>query len=275
MGLPPAGSHRRVPGLRREELALLAGVSVDYYVRLEQGRSRGVSDAVLDAIARALRLSDDERRHLRNLVRPPEAPRTGRRRPSRARPELTRLLAAMDGVPAYVIGHRADILAWNRLGAALTVDFDRLAPEERNWARLVFLDDDAAALFVDWHSKARDTVGFLQLSAGRHPDDPALAALVGELSVRSEDFRRMWAAHDVKDKTHGLMGFRHAVVGELHLQYQTLHLADDPDQALITYTAEPGTSDEAALQLLASWTAQPGITGPDDRRAAYDDERPR
>ena len=259
VGLRPFAGARRVPGLRREELAQLAGVSVDYYVRLEQGRSRNVSATVLDAVARALRLSDDERSHLHNLAHPP-APGRPRRRRQQARPELVRLLAAMDGIPAYVIDCRTEVLAWNQLAAALTVDFATRPPDQRNWARLVFLDDEIANLFVDWESKARETVGYLQLSAGRHPDDPQLAQLVGDLSMGSEPFRRMWAAHDVRDKAHGSKGFRHPVVGELELAYQTLHLSDEPDQALVTYTATPGSPAEDALRLLASWTAAPETT---------------
>ncbi|MFC5752567.1 helix-turn-helix transcriptional regulator [Actinomadura rugatobispora] len=254
VGIRPFGGRRRVPGLRREELAQLAGVSVDYYVRLEQGRTRNVSEEVLDAVARALRLDHDERAHLRNLARPKA---TARRRPAprpeRVRPGLRRLLEMADGVPAYIIGRRCDVLGWNRIAAALFTDFGALPPAERNWARLIFLNEDVQALFDDWTYKAKETVAYLRLKAGEYPGDPEIAALVGELSVRSEDFRRWWADHNVRDKGHGRKHVHHPLVGAIALDYETLRLPDDPDQALVTYTVEAGSESETALRLLSGW----------------------
>jgi transcriptional regulator with XRE-family HTH domain len=256
-GISP-GSRRRVAGLRRQEIAELAGVSVDYYVRLEQGRVGNVSESVLGAIARALQLDDDERSHLRALAHPV----TGRQRPERAqrvRPQLLRILDSLD-LPAVVIGRRMDILAWNRLGAALYgVDFGALPRELRNWPRLVFLGHvDARALYPDWdRSDGAAIVGYLRLDAGRHPGDPAMAALVGELSLHSGDFRRWWAAHDVRDESSGRKRINHPLAGELHLTFDTLRPADDPDQALFVHMADPDSPTARALRLLANWTAAP------------------
>jgi transcriptional regulator with XRE-family HTH domain len=254
-GLPDFGGQRRVPGLRREELAQLAGISVDYYVRLEQGRNQHVSDTVLGAVARALQLSADELAHLRNLAKPPRnRPQVTKRQ--RVRPGLQRLLDTVEG-PAYVVGRQVDILAWNDLGRAVFLDFAALEPEDRNWVRLVFLDDGVRELFSDLPGKARDVVAYLRMDAGRHPDDARLAALVGELSVKSVEFRKLWAGQQVRDKTHGHYVLRHPLVGELDLAYETLRLPDDPDQALIAYTAEACSPSEANLRLLASWGTEP------------------
>lgn len=255
VGLRTFVGTRRVPGLRREELAQLAGLSADYYVRVEQGRTPNVSDTVLDAIARALQLNVAEHAHLRNLARPSRVDGL-KPLPNPVRPELERLLHALDRSPAYVVGLSSEILAWNRMAAALLVDFAALAPEERNWARLVFLDGDVASRFVDWEAKARDCVGHLRLSAGRHPDDADLTALIGELSARSEPFRELWAVHDVKEKAHGTKAIRHPLVGELQLDFQTVRLPDEPEQALVIYTAATGSPDEASLHLLGSWTVE-------------------
>nr|WP_189241582.1 helix-turn-helix transcriptional regulator [Planobispora rosea] len=266
VGLQPfGGARRRVPGLRREELAQLAGVSVDYYVRLEQGRTNNVSEEVLEAVARALRLSEDERAHLGNLARPAPARRRPAPRAERVRPGLQRLLDMAEGIPAYIIGRRGDVLAWNRMAAAAFVDFGALPPAERNWARMIFLNEDVRALFADWRAKAQETVAHLRLRAGAYPDDPQLAALVGELSVKSEDFRRWWADHNVKDKTNGRKVVRNPLVGELVLDYESLRLPDDPDQVLVVYTAEAGSASEASLRLLGSWRA--GETSRPDRHA--------
>lgn len=248
----PAHGRRRVPGLRREEVAQLAGVSVDYYVRLEQGRAAHPSESVLEAIARALRLDEVERSHLHQLARP-SAPR--RRPPARerVRPGLRQLLDRLDGVPAFVLGRRMDVLAWNRLGASLHADFDGLPPRERNMARLIFLDPGSVDHYPEWEDVARDTVGVLRGLAGRHPDDRALAELIGELSMHSERFRRWWAAGVVRQKTHGRKLIRHPIVGDLDLAYETLQLPDAPDQLLVTYTAAPGSDSETSLTLLASW----------------------
>jgi transcriptional regulator with XRE-family HTH domain len=271
LGLPAGVTHRRVSGLRREELAQLAGISVDYYTRLEQGRARHVSDAVLDAVARALRLDQDEHNYLRNLATGPRR-RARPGRPQRVRPELRVLLDAM-AVPAFVFGRNLDVLAWNPLGGAIAFDFAALAPEERNVARLFFLDPVARDLHPEWDEVCREVVANLRAEAGRRPDDPDLASLVGELSVRSERFRRLWARHTVREKAHGTKLIRNPIVGELDLRYETLRLPDDPDQALVTYTAEPGSASENALLLLASWSADSSPDHPGRGAGERDDIR--
>jgi transcriptional regulator with XRE-family HTH domain len=246
--------RRRVPGLRREELAQLAGVSVDYYVRLEQGRSPTVSESVLDSIGRALRLDETERTHLRNLVRPTS--RT-RRTPSaqRVRPEIQRLLAMLDRVPAFVLGRRGGVLAWNPLADAI-YGFAALFPADRNMARLVFRDPTAIEFYPQWDTVAAETVGFLHLEAGRHPEDPQLAALVGELSVNSDKFRTLWARQDVHDKSHGPKIINHPVAGLLEMSYESFAPPGDTEQLLITYLAEASSPTEERLRLLASWHAE-------------------
>jgi transcriptional regulator with XRE-family HTH domain len=253
VGLQGFGRHRRVPGLRREELALVAGVSVAYYTRLEQGKGRNVSAEVLDAIARVLRLSDAEHAHLIHLAKPKQQKKKPAGRAQQVRGTLRTLLDAMDGVPAIVVGRRSDILVWNRMSAAVFGDWTELPTQERNWARLVFLRPECRDLFVDWEHKANDVVSLLRMDAGSHPDDPRLSALVGELSVKSKEFRRLWATHDVKEKCHGIQRLRHSLVGELDLRVDTFHLADDHEQMLVTYHAEPNSPSVEALRLLASW----------------------
>ncbi|KUL51400.1 XRE family transcriptional regulator [Streptomyces sp. NRRL F-4489] len=255
LGLPDHGSRRRVPGLRREELAQLAGVSVDHYIRLEQGRTLHFSEAVLDAVARALRLDDVERAHLYRLARPWDGPdrADGPQRAQTVRPGLRRLLDSAADVPAYIVGRNTDVLAWNSLAAALITDFGALPPHRRNLARLVFLDEGMRALYDDWRAKARDVAAYLRLDAGRHPDDPDTAALLDELSAASPEFRDAWAEHGLKDKTHGRYVYHHPVVGRLDLGFETLRLPDDPDQALIAHTVEEDSPSHTALQLLATW----------------------
>ncbi|MFI7611146.1 helix-turn-helix domain-containing protein [Nonomuraea terrae] len=251
VGLDEHGRRRRVPGLRREELAQLAGVSVAYYTRLEQGNGRNVSAEVLDAISGVLKLSDAEHAHLLHLAKPKQH---HRRRPApqrqQVRPELLELLTALEGVPAYVWGRRTDVLAWNHTACALFGDWAARAPQERNWARITFLDPAARRLFADWESKASDVVGNLRLDAGLHADDPLLTALIEELSADSGDFRRLWASHDVKNKAHGSMRMTHPLAGELTLRYETFTLPGDQEQSLSTYHAEPGSASEEALRLL-------------------------
>ncbi|MFI1923052.1 MULTISPECIES: helix-turn-helix domain-containing protein [unclassified Streptomyces] len=254
VGLPDFGRHRRVPGLRREELAQLAGVSVAYYTRLEQGNGRNVSAEVLDSIARALRLSDAEHAHLTHLAKPKHKKKQSAP-PQQVRGPLRQLLDAMDSVPAYLIGRRTEILGWNRMAAAVFGDWAELPVAERNWARLVFLRPDYRDLFVDWEQKAIDIVCALRMDAGCYPDDPRLSALVGQLSVKSEDFRRLWATHDVKEKSHGVKLLRHPLVGELSLNFEGFRLAGDGEQTMVTYHADPGSASAEALRLLASWGA--------------------
>lgn len=256
LGLPEFGGRRRVPGLRREELALLAGVSVDHYVRLEQGRSLHFSAEVLDAVARALRLDAAERDHLHRLARPgpATAPGAADRRPPRS--GIYRLLSSIHDAPAYLVDRNTTVLVWNPLAAALITDFGALPPEWRNLARLNFLDEGVRRLYADWSARARDLVGFLRLDAGHRPADPSTAALIEELSAASAEFRQLWAEHQVKDKRHGRYLYRHPLVGELDLAYETLRLPDDPGLALVVHTADEGSASHTALQLLATWTDQ-------------------
>ncbi|WP_329562850.1 helix-turn-helix domain-containing protein [Kitasatospora sp. NBC_01266] len=255
VGLIYYGGRRRVPGLRREELAQLAGVSVAYYTRLGQGHAENVSSTVLDAIADALRLNGAEREHLSRLVRPVHRRSRAAVRPQRVRPEVQQLLDTMHAVPACVLGRRMDVLGWNPLLCALYSDYPALPVEQRNLARQVFLDPAAREFFVNWQGKAADVVASLRLEAGRYPDDPRLCALVGELSVQSEDFRQLWATHNVQDKGYGSKDLHHPVVGRLSLRYETFALPADPDQTLLTYHAAPGSSSAESLRLLASWWA--------------------
>ncbi|MEU3992100.1 helix-turn-helix transcriptional regulator [Streptomyces platensis] len=258
VGLPGHG-RRRVPGLRREEVAQLAGVSVDYYIRLEQGRGPSVSDAVLDAIGRVLRLDDTEQQYLRTVARP-AARRTAAAGPApqRVRPGLRLLLDTMEKAPAFVLGRRMDVLAWNALGDAVA-GFSQMPAEERNMPRQVFLNPQAHELYPDWPAVAAETVAYLRLDAGNHPRDKQLATLVGELSLGSEDFRRLWADHQVKEKTYGAKRMRHPVVGELTMPYETLTVTGEPDQMLVVYTPEPGSRTAERLTLLASWAASPAV----------------
>jgi transcriptional regulator with XRE-family HTH domain len=263
-GVPVTGTPRRVPGLRREELAQLAGVSTDYYTRLEQGRQLNVSETVLDAVAGALRLDDTERGYLFELCRQGRRTRARLRpgRPQRVRPGLYSLLRTLDdaGSPAFVIGHRMDILASNRLVRALITDFDALPHRDRNLVRFMFLDETARELYGDWEAYAADSVAALRLSAGRHPDDRQLNELVGELTIKSAEFRTWWADHNVREKTHGSKIYRHPLVGETTLSYENVIFPGDRDQTMCIYHAEPGSPAAEALRLLASWTAATPIT---------------
>ncbi|MGW4893218.1 helix-turn-helix transcriptional regulator [Kitasatospora sp. NPDC004240] len=260
VGLPGGLGPRRVAGLRREEIAELAGVSVDYYTRMEQGRVRNASAAVLDALARALRLDEEEARHLHRIARPSAAPRGRRRpgaeRPQEVRPMLRTLLESLPELPALVMGRRMDVLAWNRAASALLGDLDAMDPSARNIARITFLRPESRSLYADWDSCAQENVAYLSMEAGRYPDDPRLRELIGELAVKSPEFRTWWAELPVRDKTSGTKRFTHPVVGTLELAYETLRSADDPTQALITYAPVPGSDSEDALRLLLSWTAR-------------------
>ena len=258
-GLPVyGGAHRRVPGLRREEVAMLAGVSVDYYVRLERGDLAGVSDEVLDALAGALQLDEAERAHLVDLARA-AADRPARRR-RRAQSDTVPasvqvMLDAMTGAPSVVRNERLDILATNPLGRALYDPLYRDRSRPANHARFAFLDPAAHDFWVNWERSADDTVGILRTLAGRNPNDKALHDLVGELSTRSEDFRSRWARHNVHQHIGGSKNINHPVVGRLDLMYDTLPIAQAPGLTMIVYTAAPGTPTADALQLLASWAA--------------------
>jgi transcriptional regulator with XRE-family HTH domain len=260
-GLPAYGGHRRVAGLRREEVALLAGVSVDYYTRLERGNLSGVSDSVLEAVARALQLDEAERAHLFDLARAANTSaataRTRRARAPRLRVEVQRLLDAMTMAPAYVRNGRLDVLGANPLGRAVFAPLFDTAAATPNIARFIFLDPAAQAFYRDWEELAGDTVALLRAEAGRDPYDRALTDLVGELSTRSEVFRTWWAAHNVRLHRSGVKHLHHPVVGDLTLGYESLELVTDPGLRLNAYTAEPGSASQDALNLLASWTAAP------------------
>lgn len=256
VGLPDVGP-RRVPGLRREEVAVLAGVSVPYYTRLERGDLAGASEGVLEALARALRLDEAERAHLFDLARagqplaPPPRRRTARQR---IRPSVQQLLDAMTGAAAHVGNDRLDILGANALGRALFLElFD--GQERPNAARFVFLDPRARDFYSDWDRIARDVVATLRSAAGRNPDDRALTDLVGELSTRSEEFRQHWARHDVRFHVSGVKQFRHAQVGELELNYERLEVVFDRGLTIFAYTADPGTRSADALGLLGTLAA--------------------
>lgn len=261
VGLRDHGDRRRVVGLRREELAQLAGVSPSYYARLEQGQSLGASVEVLDALARALCLSDDERDHLFDLARSARARPTTRRPPvEHASHAVREVLRAMDGVPALVTGRRTDVLAWNPLGHALLAGhLDPTAPQRPadrpNTARLVFLDAHTRELHADWPHKARAVVEHLRLVVGKHPDDPLLSSLIGELVTRSPDFAKLWASHRVRACDVAVRDLHHPLVGALTTSQQSLRLVDAPDQLLITFTCEPGSPSGAALALLRQLTA--------------------
>jgi transcriptional regulator with XRE-family HTH domain len=271
-GLPSyGGDRRRVPGLRREETALLVGVSPQYYIRLERGDATGVSESIIDGIAHALRLDAAERAHLLDLLRTASTPsRRASRSRSRTsatptvRPTIQRLVDAMPTVPAVVLSARLDVLAHNALGRAVFAPWYDV-PGPTNNARLVFLDPRSQTFFREWDVVANDTVALLRAEAGRDPYDRALSDLVGELSTRSNDFRTRWAAHDVRLHSTGIKKLHHPTVGELDLPYESLPLEPGATTSLVTYLAEPGTPTHDALNLLASWTAPEAGT----------DERPR
>lgn len=255
VGVADDGRLRRVAGLRREELAQLAHVSVDYVVRLEQGRTNRVSRPVLDALADALRLAPDERDYLFTVADVAPAPARPGGRPQVA-PRLRQLLDTMPDVPAMVLHRGMDVLAWNRGSAALLTDFDALPPNERNLIRLTFLDDSFRARYADWPRAARECVAVLRMEAGRAPHDPALSALVGELSVRDPDFRRWWASHQVRGPRRLVKTYQHPVAGTLVLDVQQFTVDTHPDQLLVAYTAEPGSPSADALRFLLQWSAR-------------------
>lgn len=261
-GLTIYGGNRRVPGLRREEAAMLAGVSVDYYTRLEKGNLTGASEAVLHAIADALHLDEAERAHLLDLSRAATpSTRAPRRRPATSvRPSVQHILDGMADVPAFVRNGRLDILAVTRLGRALYAPvFDSptraTGQAPPNLARFRFLDPAAVTFYPDWSESANTTVNLLRTEAGRDPHNKDLIALVGELSTRSEEFRTRWAAHNVRLHHTGAKKFHHPIVGDLMLAFEALQISADEGLTLTAYTAEPGSASADALKLLASWAA--------------------
>ncbi|MEH0575996.1 MULTISPECIES: helix-turn-helix transcriptional regulator [Streptomyces] len=256
-GLPVYG-QRRVAGLRRNEVATLAGVSVEYYTRLERGNLSGVSDSVLDALAQALRLDDTERTHLYDLARAANTtPARVRRRTVRpaVRPSVQRIVDGMPGMPAFVKNHRFDMLVANPLGRALFSEMYADPVCGANTLRFAFLSPAARRFFVDWERIARGAVGALRVEVGKNPYDRELSNLIGELSTRSDAFRVMWGAHDVHVFHDGTKRFRHPVVGELELDFESMNLPDGSGLVVALYNAAPGSAAEDALKLLASWSA--------------------
>lgn len=262
------GANRRVPGLRRSEVASLAGVSVEYYAKLERGAIGGASASVLDAVARALQLDDTERAHLFDLARtadgiPPSGrPRRRAARSATPRPSLQWALSAITDGVAFVRDQRQDLLATNALGRAFYSPVIGDGGRTPNLARFQFLDPTARDFYPDWDLFAEMCVAIMRAEAGRDPHDKGLQDLVGELSTRSETFRRLWGAHDVRTHGSGTKRFHHPVVGELTLAYEELAITAEPGQVLLVYTAEPGSPSAERLRLLASWAADPAHAGP-------------
>ncbi|MFI6346701.1 helix-turn-helix transcriptional regulator [Streptomyces sp. NPDC050560] len=253
-GLPDDGRPRRVPGLRREELAQLAHVSTDYVVRLEQGRAHRVSPPVLNALADALRLAPDERTYLFTVADVPQLAPAGRPAPQRVDSRLRLLLDGMHDIPALVLGRRTDVLAWNRAAVALLTDFAAVPPGRRNLYRMTFLDDTYRSLYADWPHAARDCVAMLRMEAGRHPDDPELAALIDELRRADRDFATWWESHRVSGPRQLTKTYLHPVAGPLTLDVQQLTVDTSPDQLLVAYTAPPDTPSWEALHFLLRWS---------------------
>jgi transcriptional regulator with XRE-family HTH domain len=259
VGLPDPISPRRVAGLRREEVAHLAAISVDYLTRLEQGRVQA-SASVLATLARALRLSDDQQSYVYELAAKPFR-RPRRRAGEKLRPAMKRLVDRLAETPAMVLGHRLDVLAWNESAAALFTDFARYPANRRNYVYLLFADAAVRALHLDWEEAARTAVAALHLEAARDPDAPELADLVGELAVHHPEFRTWWAAHHVTSAGYGVKRYHHPVVGDLTLDCDMWESPDGSGQRLMVLTAEPGSPAHERLRILASWTAEPADGG--------------
>jgi transcriptional regulator with XRE-family HTH domain len=263
-GLATSG-RRRVPGLRREEVAMLAGVSTDYYAKLERGNLAGVSDSVIEAIAGALRLDEAEHAHLLDLAAAANATPHARKAATPARtvrPGVQRILDGMPGLPAFVRNARLDILAINQLGAALYAPVFDDPQRPVNLARFNFLDTRARDFYPNWDDAANTSVALLRTEAGRNPYDRGLTDLVGELVTRSETFRNRWAAHNVRLHRSGTKHFRHPIVGELDLAFEAMDLSADTGLTLTVYSAEPDSPSADGLSLLASWAATQGLPTP-------------
>ena len=256
-GLPAYGGNRRVPGLRREEVAMLAGVSVDYYNRLERGNLQGVSESVLDSVSKALQLDPAEHAHLFDLARAANLSPAKRRKssPQLVRPSVQRLLDAMTDAPAWVRNNRHDFLAGNRLAYALYADYFIDPVRPANSARFMFLSEKSKDFYPNWERTADDVVAMLRSEAGTNPYDKDLSNLIGELSTRSETFRTRWAAHNVRFHRAGTKQLHHSVVGDLELSYEAMELTSDPGLTFLAYTAEPGSASADGLRMLSSWAA--------------------
>jgi transcriptional regulator with XRE-family HTH domain len=260
VGLPDYGGRRRVKGLRREEVALLAGMSTEYYVRLERGNGVGVSEGVLNGISRALRLDEAESAHLHDLVHAANQGAGHGRRRSTVRPQqvganVQQLLDAMSNVPVFVQNGRLDAVATNRLGAALFSEMFVMPGRPANAARFTFLDPRARTFYRDWDANARLIVALLRTEAGRAPYDRVLSDLVGELTTRSEAFGVMWASHDVRLHRTGTKNVHHPVVGDLDLMFEAMDLTSVPGLQLLAFSTVPGSASHDGLQLLANWAA--------------------
>ncbi|MET4098822.1 transcriptional regulator with XRE-family HTH domain [Agrococcus sp. UYP10] len=273
VGLPDFGGRRRVAGLRREEVALIAGMSVEYYVRLERGNATGVSESVLEGIARALRLDDAEVQHLHDLVRAANdgaAPGRRRARPRThaIRPGMQQLLDAMHGIPVVVQNGRLDVVGVNALGRALFSELFDSPRQPANFARYLFLDPRAPRFYRQWDDAAQQIVALLRAEAGRAPRDRELSDLVGELATCSDTFRALWASHDVREHRTGVKPVTHPLVGEIDLSFEALDVSTERGLQLIAFTAEPGSASDGALRLLASWAAsEPAAASVDSRTA--------
>jgi hypothetical protein len=252
----PTDRRRRVEGLRREDVAHLSGVSVDYYVRLEQGRATQPSEQVLDALAGVLGLDETERGHLYRLAR--QRRRRAKAPGGRVRPELHRVLDLVVDAPALIMDHRLDVLAGNRIARLL---YGRPMPG-LNTARHIFLEESERGFYADWDTCTLDVVGHLRLAAGKYPDDPRLASLIGELAMGSERFRRLWARADVRARTHGRKAFRHPLVGLLELHQENFALPGESGMELLVLSAAPGSATEDGLRLLAGLGADSGDAPP-------------
>ncbi|MEV5207615.1 helix-turn-helix transcriptional regulator [Micromonospora sp. NPDC053740] len=261
VGLPDGGRRRRVPGLRREEVAQLANVSADYLARLEQGRVTTASPEVLDALADALGLDRDGREYLHSIAGPKQRPGSRTQTTSRVDPQTQRLLDSLYEVPAYVFGRRLDILAWNPLAAALFTDYGALPERHRNLLWLTFLDPGYRELNTDWARAAQECVAYLRMEARNYPSDQRLAELVGTLSVKDADFRTWWGGHLVTGATLRRKIYQHPLVGPLILDSQQFDVSGKSDQHLVVFTAEPDSSSHEALKLLAQWTNTPVAMG--------------
>ncbi|MFI5967858.1 helix-turn-helix domain-containing protein [Streptomyces asoensis] len=256
------GPRRRVKGLRREEVALLAAISTEYYTRIEQGRLQA-SAPLLDEIARTLRLNDDQRTYLFDLAAKERVRPSAYRERQQVDPQLQRMLDDLSASPAFVIGRCTDILGWNRLAAALWTDFGRYPVQERVFVRLLFTEPWMRELYVDWEEVTRLAIAQLRMESARYPDDQPLTALVEELSARDPQFRQWWTEHDVAMRGNGVKKLRHPVVGELTLDWNTLTCGTDPDQHIIVWNAEPGSASHDGLRFLASWAADQKPTASD------------
>ncbi|WP_216910508.1 helix-turn-helix domain-containing protein [Nocardia noduli] len=264
-GLPETASARRVAGLRREEVAQLAAISVDYYTRLEQGRVRA-SATVLATLARALRLDDDQRRYMYELAGRGDTRTRPRRSSEPVRPAMRRLLDQLTHTPALVLGKHLDILAWNLAATALYTDFSRLAPQHRNYVHLLFTDQVIRQLHRNWEHDARDAVAALRMQAAADPADPHLASLVGELTINDPDFSTWWTEHRVNNASYGTKQFHHRLVGDLTLDCDTWASPDSSGQRLMILTAEPDSPSHDALNILTTWSAQQADTAKDSTR---------